>query len=108
MAWSIERDDTGALLFMGAVMVSMDCMSSLNSSPWTSETFGASPEKAASSREYVMHAVIVSTALSLVSASIAESWWPIVGVAATNGYLYWIYERALRRGSESGKEGWGK
>lgn len=105
--WGAKGDAAGALLFMGAVMVAMDCMSSLNSSPWTSETFGASPEKAASSREYVRHSVVVSGGLSVASAVIAKSWWPIIGVVATNAYLVWIYERALQRGEASGVEGWG-
>lgn len=106
--WTLTGDTGGALLFMGAAYISLDAVSALNSSPWTSENFGASPQKAATSREYVMHAVVVSSGFAIVSAMISKSWWPIVGVAGMNGYLWWIYNRALTRAAASGSTNWGQ
>ena len=100
------RGPVAAVLFMQATMVSMDTMSALNSSPWTSENFGADPEKAKTSREYVTHSVVVSGGFCLASAMIAKSWWPIIGTLATNLYLWWIYDRALKRGARSGSTDW--
>ena len=95
-----------ALLFMTSAMTTLDAYSTLNSSPWTSENFGADPEKAASCREYVRHAVVFSSVYAVASAAIAENWWPVVGSAASNVYLIWLYERALRRGASAGSNGW--
>ena len=89
-------------------MTMMDVMSALNSSPWTSENFGASPEKAATSREYVTHSLVVSGGLAIMSAMIARSFWPLVGVAVADGYLWWIYDRALKRGAAGGNTQWGQ
>lgn len=97
-----------AVLFMQAGMYALDAMSALNSSPWTSENFGADPVKAASCKEYVTHSVVVSTAYCVASAIIAESPMPIIGAAVNNTYLYWLYHRALKRGAVSGSGGWAK
>jgi hypothetical protein len=97
-----------ALLFMTSAMTTLDAYSTLNSSPWTSENFGADPAKAKSSREYVRHAIVFSTAYAVAAALIAENWWPLLGSAVSNGYLYWLYERALKRGAEVGSSNWGQ
>lgn len=97
-----------ALLFMTSAMTTLDAYSTLNSSPWTSENFGADPEKAKSCREYVRHAVVFSGAYAIASAYIAGNAWPIVGSGVSNAYLVWLYERALRRGAVSGSNGWSK
>ena len=95
-----------ALLFMSSSYLALDAYSTLNSSPWTSENFGADPEKAASCREYVKHAVIYSMVFAGISAWIGRSQWPLWGAAATNVYLYWLYERALGRGAAAGTASW--
>lgn len=100
------RNSAAAILFMQAGMYTMDAMSTLNSSPWTSENFGADPEKAASAREYVAHALGVGLVYCGVAALIADSWWPVAGAAANAAYLLWIYERALNRAQKSGSSGW--
>lgn len=100
------RRAVAGVLFLNAGMYTMDAMSTLNSSPWTSENFGADPEKAASAREYVMHALGVGTAYCTVAAVIAGSWWPIAGAVVNSAYLGWIYKRALDRAQESGSTGW--
>jgi len=98
----------GALLFMTSGMNALDAYSTLNSSPWTAENFGADPEKAASCREYVSHAVVFSFAYALMGAVIAGTWWPLGGTIVTNAYLVWLYNRALNRGAVAGSEGWAK
>ena len=101
-----KQRSVAALLFMTSAMTTLDAYSTLNSSPWTSENFGADAHKAASSREYVRHAIVFSLAYAVVSAGIAESAWPIVGSAVANVYLWWLYERALARGAEAGSRSW--
>ena len=98
----------GALLFMTSAMTTLDAYSTLNSSPWTAENFGADPEKAASCKEYISHAVVYSSAYAILSSVIAKSGWPIVGSAVSNAYLVWLYSRALKRGAVAGSGGWAK
>lgn len=98
----------GALLFLAAGTNALDVYSALNSSPWTAENFGADSAKAASCREYVLHSITVTSFFGITSAAIAESWWPIVGTVLANVYMYWLYERALKRGSVSNSQGWSK
>lgn len=97
-----------ALLFMTSAMMTLDAYSTLESSPWTAENFGADPVKAASCREYLTHAVVYSMAYAVASAYIAKSWWPIMGSAIANAYLIWLYLRALERGKVTGAAGWAK
>jgi hypothetical protein len=102
------RQALSAVLFMQAGMSVFDTYSTLNSSPWTAENVGASPEKRASLREYVCHAALYSSGYCLVSALIAGNPWPIYGALVNNAYLVWIYNRAVTRGmaAESAGEGW--
>jgi hypothetical protein len=95
-----------SLLFLAASMNTLDTYSTLNSSPWTSENFGADPDKARSCREYVVHAVAVSTIYAVASAVIAQSVWPVVGATIMNIYLAYLYMRALRRGAAAGSDRW--
>lgn len=97
-----------ALLFMTSAMTTLDAYSTLLSSPWTAENFGADPDKTKSCKEYLRHAVIYSMAYAAASAYIAHSWWPIVGSAIANLYLIWLYTRALDRGKVTGSQGWAK
>jgi len=95
-----------ALLAMQAVTMTLDTASALNSSPWTSENFGADPEKAASCREYVWHSVAVSMGMCAIASWISRSWVPLLAGGAASAYLWWIYERALARGATAGSGGW--
>jgi hypothetical protein len=97
-----------ALLFMTSAMTTLDAYSTLLSSPWTAENFGADPDKTKSCREYLTHAVVYSMAYAAASAFIAQSWWPIVGSVVANVYLIWLYLRALDRGKVTGSHGWAK
>lgn len=105
---AMDRRAVGALLFLNAGMTTLDAYSTLNSSPWTAENFGADPVKAASCREYVKHAVAFSTAYAMASSLLAESVLPLVGASIANLYLWWLYQRGLRRGAETGAAGWAK
>lgn len=96
----------GALLFLAAGTNALDVYSALNSSPWTAENFGADPKKAKSCMEYVMHSIVVTSFYAGVSGLIARSWWPIVGAVMANIYMFWLYRRALKRGSVAGSSGW--
>jgi hypothetical protein len=97
-----------ALLFMQAVMVVFDAFSTLQSSPWTAENVGADDEKAASAREYVRHAVVVSMGYTIVSTIIAGSPVPFMGGASANIYLIWLYDRAIKRAQASGSDNWNR
>ena len=96
------------LLFLSSGMTTFDAYSTLNSSPWTSENFGADPQKAKSAMNYVKHAVVFSMSYAVVSAVLAETWVPVVGAVVANVYLVFLYKRALERGAESGSTDWAR
>lgn len=96
----------GAILFLESGMYCLQAASSLMSSPWTAESFGADDRRANSAKEYLAHAVVVSTAAAGIAAYVSHSWWPIVGAIGLNAYLVWIYLRAIGRGRDAGSENW--
>jgi hypothetical protein len=95
-----------AVLFVGSVNNAIDIFSATNSSPWTAENFGGDPEKVASLREYVLHAVILTGTINVIGAAVAHSLWPLIGAAMACAYMYWLYERAVKRGMNSGSTDW--
>ena len=97
-----------ALLFMQAIMVVFDAYSTLQSSPWTAENVGADEEKAASAREYCRHAVAVSMAYTTISSVIAGNPVPFVGGLSANVYLWWLYDRAIKRAQAAGSDNWNR
>lgn len=97
-----------ALLFMTAVMTTLDAYSTFQSSPWTVENFGGDQAKMRACREYLGHAVGFSMVYSVASSLIARSPWPVVGSVISNGYLIWLYRRAMQRGAASGSTNWAK
>lgn len=105
-------DGTGnalaSIMFMTSAMMALDAYSTLLSSPWTAENFGADPNKVKSCQEYLTHAVVYSMAYATMSAYLAKSWWPVIGAAIANAYLIWLYLRALERGKVTGSAGWAK
>ncbi|HXR53509.1 MAG TPA: hypothetical protein VN793_00535 [Acidimicrobiales bacterium] len=107
MAGMDNRRAIAALLFIAASTNAMDVYSALNSSPWTAESFGGNPAKADACRGYVRHAIGVSTFYTVGAGIIGRSWWPVVGGALANVYMFWLYERALARADESGSQTWG-
>ena len=106
---------SAAVLFLVSGMTTFDAYSTLNSSPWTAESFGADEARAASLREYIRHAVIFSMAYAVISAFILIrdtgedsklAWYPIIGSGIANVYLVWLYRRASARGARAGNTGW--
>jgi len=105
-----ERNALAAVLFLASINETMQAYGTLNSSPWTAESFGADERRAAAMREYVTHAVVFSMLAAVVAAWVAHgskaTWSIVLGAAGTNGYLVWLYLRASRRGMEAGSGNW--
>lgn len=103
-------DALAAVLFLAAINETMQAYGTLNSSPWTAESFGADDRRAKALREYVTHAVIFSTGASLVAAWVANGKKAtgaiLLGTAGTNAYLVWLYTRASKRGRNAGSSDW--
>jgi hypothetical protein len=97
-----------ALLFMTAVMTTLDAYSTFQSSPWTVENFGGDAAKMRACKEYLGHAVGFSMVYSVASSLIARSPWPVLGSVVSNGYLIWLYRRAMARGADAGSTNWAK
>lgn len=97
-----------AVLFVGSVNNAIDIFSATNSSPWTAENFGGDEEKVASLREYVAHAVVLTAITNVIGAVVARSIWPLIGATLACVYMWWLYERAVKRGMESGSDSWEK
>jgi hypothetical protein len=91
-----------AVLFLSGCFVSLDAMSTLNSSPWTHRTFGSDPAKKKTAQQYVVLAMGVSFGLSGVSSFIARSPWPLYGTALSNVLLWYVYAQAGNKASEGG------
>ena len=104
------NDQLAAVLFLSAINETMQAYGTLNSSPWTAESFGADDRRAAALREYVTHAVVFSLATGAVAAYIAHgqkaTWSIMLGIVGVNAYLVWLYTRASRRGREAGSAEW--
>lgn len=103
------KNALAAVLFMQSSMNTLDAYSTLNSSPWTAESFGADERRSAALKEYITHAVVYSMAYAVASAFIVRGrigWWIIAGAVITNAYLIWLYMRASRRGREAGSSNW--
>ena len=99
-----------ALLVLTSSMNTLDAYSTLNSSPWTAESFGAAERRARALKEYVAHAVAYSMAYAVAASFIARGRGPtiaiLVGAVVTNLYLVALYARASVRGREAGAAGW--
>lgn len=109
-AGASSQDAIAAILFLSAINETMQAYGTLNSSPWTAESFGADDRRANALREYVAHAVTFSMITSLIAAYVAKGRKAtaaiILGAAGTNLYLVWLYSRASRRGREAGSASW--
>ncbi len=88
--------------FAAGVYIAYDAMSTLNSSPWTHETFGGNPGKAESAQHYVRLAMVRSTALAFLTSWLMGSIMPVVGSTVANADLFYVYwrakEKAVKRG----------
>ncbi len=96
-----------AILFIQASTNALDVYSALNSSPWTAQSFGADPEKRRACMEYVYHSIGVTAFYAIAASLIAQNPWPIIGMVLADGYMYWLYTRALNRAQASGSTSWG-
>jgi hypothetical protein len=103
-------NELAAILFLAAINETMQAYGTLNSSPWTAESFGADDRRANALKEYVAHAVAFSMTTSFIAAWVAHgqkaTWAIILGALGTNAYLVWLYSRASTRGREAGASGW--
>jgi hypothetical protein len=95
-----------AILFLAASTNAFDAYSALNSSPWTAESFGGDPAKEKSLREYVNHAIVITSGYGIASALIARNVWPVIGTFIADVYMYWLYMRAIRRAQARGSQDW--
>ncbi len=104
------QDAIAAMLFLQAVNETMQAYGTLNSSPWTAESFGADDRRAAALKEYVGHAVVFSMITGVAAAFVARgkkaTFAIIGGTIAVNIYLVFLYARASSRGRAAGADGW--
>jgi hypothetical protein len=103
-----EARNAAALSFMIGGMYTLDGYSTLNSSPWTAQNFGADPEAMSALKKYVTHSVVFSLAFTATGSYLDNTWWPLIGSVAANIYLVWLYHDAARKGANAGRTGWGQ
>jgi hypothetical protein len=89
-----------AVLFLGAGTNVYDAFSAVMSSPWSTQKFSEDEEADAMAREYVMHGLAISMAYAVAAAIMARSMWPLIGAIGIAAYMYWLYDRALKRAGE--------
>lgn len=80
--------------FAAGIYLAYDAMSTLNSSPWTHQTFGGDPGKAESAQHYVRLAIVRSSALAVLTAWVMGDISPVLGATVANADLYFIYWKA--------------
>ena len=106
----VGGSELAAVLFLAAVNETMQAYGTLNSSPWTAESFGADDRRAKAMKEYVAHAVAFSMGAGVVAAWVAHgrraTWAIMLGTVGVNAYLVWLYLRASKRGRAAGSSGW--
>jgi hypothetical protein len=103
-------DALAAVLFLSSVNETMQAYGTLNSSPWTAESFGADDRRAAAMREYVAHAVGFSMITAVIAAWVAQgrkaTFAILFGAVGVNIYLVCLYMRASQRGRAAGSATW--
>lgn len=95
-----------ATLFIVSGTNAMDVYSATNSSPWTAFKFANDEESIEALRRYVRHAIVVTALINGGGAIIARSWWPVIGAVLAAGYMWWLYEDAVKRGKAAGTQSW--
>src|ERR1700722_4287652 len=80
--------------FASGVFLAYDCMSTLNSSPWTHQTFGGEPGKAEPSQHPLPLAIAPSPALAVLTSWIMGDLSPLLGASVANADLFWVYWKA--------------
>ena len=99
-----SRNNRGiqGLGFASGVYIAYDTMSTLNSSPWTHETFGGNPGKAESAQRYVRMAMLRSTGLALITSWLMNSITPLLGASVANADLFYVYWKAKELATSKG------
>ncbi len=105
-AMTLSKDALAALLFLASAENTMNAYSSLNSSPWTAESFGGDPERSKSNMKYVYHSIGITLTMATVASMVAASWWPMIGMIAINVYMFLLYRRANSIAVERGSTDW--
>lgn len=95
-----------ATLFLIGYYEFFNLVGALNSSPWTAESFGGDPEKNASAKRYVRHAVLNGTIASGLGVLVGGTWWPLIGTTGAAAYTWWLYDRALAKAELSQSVSW--
>lgn len=93
-------------MFLTSIGLGFEIFSSLTSSPWTCENFGADEKRAKSAKEYVILGVVFNEAIGLGASLLTDSYWPLLGVTCISTMFYLVYMRALERGKQAGNTGW--
>lgn len=88
--------------FAAGIYLAYDAMSTLNSSPWTHQTFGGQPGKAESAQHYVRLAIVRSTALAVLTSMLMDSITPLLGASVANADLFYIYWKAKEKAVSGG------
>ena len=88
--------------FAAGIYLAYDAMSTLNSSPWTHQTFGGDPGKAESAQFYVRLSIASSTTLAALTTWIMGDLSPLLGSVVGNVQLYLIYRRAGNIATKAG------
>ncbi len=89
--------------FAAGIYIAYDAMSTLNSSPWTHETFGGNPGKAESAQHYVRLAIVRSTALAILTSWLMGSIAPLAGATVANADLFYVYWTAKEKAKAGGR-----
>lgn len=76
------------------------------SSPWTSETFGGDPQKAASTMRYVWKSIAITEVLGVGGILLAHNIAPLVATTLVSIYMWWTYTRAMQKAVAAGAETW--
>lgn len=95
-----------AILFINGYYEFFNLAGAFLSSPWTMESFGGDPGKAASAHQYVKRTVVRGTLVSGAGVAISGMWWPLIGTAIAAGDLWLTYNGALGRAAQTGSVDW--
>jgi hypothetical protein len=98
--------ERAATEFAASVAAGYSIYSTLNSSPWTAESFGGDPEKARSCLYYSKLATLTNVALGLFTSLISRSLWPLVGFAVVSVEMHVLYKRAVEKAQQARSAGW--
>jgi hypothetical protein len=90
--------------FAAGIYLAYDAMSTLNSSPWTHQTFGGDPGKAESAQHYVRLAMGSSTALAAMTSLLMGSYAPLAGCTVANVQLFYVYWKAGQKAKGDGAD----